>query len=253
MQMIKTFIALLSVTSVAFAVDTTRVFDLENNVVADDALGYLYSYDPSTHFGTFEDDANVSGDLFTTMANGKIQTNVTFTLDLTDVMAAAARSEFTTPVVLVNLDLNAMDIGLYLTAEGIGFGKAYNSLQGTTLRYDSLLSNPYSFEGTSGHAYITLTFAQHQNGIKILDNNASTELVTNGYKSASNSSLNSISVNTEYIEGVQFYNAWPTNGNFTDVNEGFDLAMKGKLCPEPATAMLSLLALAGLAARRRRK
>lgn len=30
-------------------------------------------------------------------------------------------------------------------------------------------------------------------------------------------------------------------------------AMKERLCPEPATAMLSLLALAGLVVRRRRK
>lgn len=252
MQMIKTFIALLSVTGVAFAVDTTRVFDLEHEVIADDGLGYLYSCDSSTGFGTFEDDANVSGNLFTSIANGKVQTNVTFTLDLTDVMAAAAGSDFTTPVVLVNLDLNAMDIGLYLTTDGIEVGKAKNSLQGTKLSYDSLLSNPGSFEGTSGNTYITLTFVQYQDGVRICGNSSS-DLKNWSYKNANNSSLNSISVNTEYIEGVQFYNAWATNGNFTDVNEGFDLAMKGKLCPEPATAMLSLLALAGLAARRRRK
>lgn len=253
MQMIKTFIALLSVTGVAFAVDTTRVFDLKGDVVAGDGLGYLYSYDPSTRFGTFEDDANVSGDLLSWLSNnGKVQTSVTFTLDLTDVMAAAAESEFTTPVELVNLDLNAMDIGLYLTTEGIEVGKAKNSLQGTELRYDSLLSNPGSFEGKSGDTYITLTFVQYQDGVKIFGNSSS-DLIFWTYRNANNSSLNSIKVNTEYIEGVQFYNAWATNGNFADVNGGFDLEMKGKLCPEPATAMLSLLALAGLAARRRRK
>lgn len=262
MQMIKTFIALLSVTGVAFAAETTSVFDLKQNVVAGDGSGYLYTFDSSACFGTFEDDADVSGNLFYWTVRSKAQTNVTFTLDLTDVMTAADESSFTTPVKLIGFNLNTTPIGLYLTTSGIKFGSGSEqetTLQNATLSYMDLQENRYSFEGTSGHTCITLTFAQYLNGVKILDNtppNTSTgpspALAESSVNDPSNSRLDSILVNTKYIEGVQFYNAWPTNGNFSDVNGGFDLAMKGKLCPEPATAMLSLLCLAGLSARRRK-
>lgn len=62
-----------------------------------------------------------------------------------------------------------------------------------------------------------------------------------------------------YIKAVEFYNDWPTGGSdekFQELTVSLDNQSKPLLTanvPEPTTATLSLLALAGLAARRRRK
>jgi hypothetical protein len=77
-------------------------------------------------------------------------------------------------------------------------------------------------------------------------------------KASGNTSLTSIYVNADYIGCLQFTPEWKGD-DIVNTNAAFDATVKEMLAaatpsvPEPTTATLSLLALAGLAARRRRK
>lgn len=64
---------------------------------------------------------------------------------------------------------------------------------------------------------------------------------------------NGISINTDYLssDSILVYNKKSTD--FSDLKDIADNVLPSGSIPEPATATLSLLALAGLAARRRRK
>lgn len=84
-----------------------------------------------------------------------------------------------------------------------------------------------------------------------------TKLINDGgLKSSGNTSLSSIYVNADYIEALQFAPGWEGDA-IVETNKAFNTDVVGKLgavtIPEPTTATLSLLALCGLAARRRRK
>ena len=219
--------------------------DLSTTITVADGLGYLYSN------GVITDNSAIDGDAIFSLPSAtqtKVQTNVTFTLNLT--AAASAVSEGGTYVNIVNVNM-PMDVGLYLTSTGFVYGYDANNTRNPNLTFNTLAASKYSFEGSDGNKYITLTFAQHKNGLALYDNSGTALISDNNYTSSSNTTMESIYINTTYIEGVQVNPEWPSS--FKDVNTGFDTTMKAQLVPEPTTATLSLLALAGLAARRRRK
>ncbi len=112
------------------------------------------------------------------------------------------------------------------------------------------------FTDKNGDKCITLTFVEtYGSGVQVWSN--TTKLINDtGLKSQSNTSLASIYVNAGYIEALQFAPGWEGD-EIVNTNAAFAAAAVEKLgapaVPEPTTATLSLLALAGLAARRRRK
>ena len=232
----KTFITLLALAGAASAA-TTQVWDLSQSVTSGDFL-----YDAST--GLFTDNTDVEG----TVLNGvdgssKIQTNISFTLNLTKAM------EVTSDTLLLNMDTGG-DIGLALTTSGLS-GAWQGSSWGDAISYDTLLADSGVFADIEGNKYITLTFVEtYGSGVQVWSNTTK-HIDYSGLKSSSNTSLASIYVNSGYVEALQFETEWKGDA-IVNTNVAFN-AEAMQVIPEPATATLSLLALAGLAARRRRK
>ncbi len=235
----KTLIALVALAGVAAAADT-QLWGLSSDVTTG---GYLF--DAST--GLFTDDTDIEGTLLNeTDGAGRIQTNISFTLNLTDAMT------ITDTTTLLNMDM-AGDVGLVLTSTGIT--TTWNGGTGSrvSVGYADLAADTSSFFGNDGDKYITLTMVETYGSGVQLYSNTTKHLNDGGLKGSGNTALTSVYVNSAYVAGVQFSPGWTNEAGFMAKNAVLDAVAQTQLLPEPATATLSLLALAGLAARRRRR
>lgn len=233
----KTFITLLAMVGVASAA-TTQVWDLSQPVTSGDFL-----YDTTT--GLFTDNADVDGTVLNGADGaGRIQTNITFTLNLTAAQAVTGDTQ------LLKMDMGG-DIGLALTTTGLAgtWGDSSNGRGAVT--FETLLADSGVFTGPENQQYITLTFVEtYGSGVQVWSN--TTKYINDtGLKASGNTSLTSIYVNSGYVEALQFDTEWKGD-DIVNTNVAFN-NVASKYIPEPATATLSLLALCGLAARRRRK
>ena len=238
----KTIVALMALAGVAMA--DTQVWDLSTSVTSG-----AYLYDATT--GLFTDNAGVDGTVLNeTDGGGKIQTNISFTLNLTEAKKVISDT------LILNMDMGG-DIGLCVTTTGLAstWGGTTSSSRGS-VSYDTLLADSGVFTNADGDKCITLTFVEtYGSGVQVWSN--TTKLINDGsLKSSGNTSLTSIYANNDIIEALQFAPGWEGDA-IVDTNAAFSAAVIEKLgapaIPEPTTATLSLLALAGLAARRRRK
>ncbi len=222
---------------------TTQVWDFSQSVTSGDFL-----YDTTT--GLFTDNADVDGTVINGADGaGRIQTNITFTLNLTKAQTVTADTK------LLQMDMGG-DVGLAITSTGLA--GTWNGGTGSrgAVTFETLLADSGVMVDEAGNKFITLTFVQtYGSGVQVWSN--TTKLINDtGLKSSSNTSLSSIYANSGYIEALQFDTTWQGD-SIVNTNVAFNEAVATKLnlqyIPEPATATLSLLALAGLAARRRRK
>lgn len=226
----KTLIALVALAGNALAT-STEVWDLTQTVTGSD-----YQYDAST------------GILNGSTLSDQLQTNISFTLNLTEALTV----EEDTLLLEMDMDTIGKAIALYLTSEGmltICGGQAEGSKSWQEEFYDTL--NRCSFTSSAGDQCVTLTFVQTPDEVQMWSNDE--QVFFADELNFENSSLSSIYINKDYVEALQF-----TPGKSEDVaktNAAFDAKVKERLqlVPEPTTASLSLLALAGLALRRRRK
>ena len=237
----KTIVALMALSGVAMA--DTQVWNLSTSVTDGD-----YKYDATT--GLFTDNADVAGTVLNeTDGSGKIQTNISFTLNLTKAMKVTADTK------ILDMDMGG-DIGLCVTSTGLAstWGGTTSGSRGS-VAYETLLADAGVFTSVDGDKCITLTFVEtYGSGVQVWSN--TTKYINDGsLKSSGNTSLTSIYANAGYIEALQFAPGWEGDA-IVNTNAAFNTAAVEKLgaaIPEPTTATLSLLALAGLAARRRRK
>ena len=218
---------------------TTQVWDLSQSVTSG-----AFLYDATT--GLFTDNSAVDGTVLNSVnESNQIQTNISFTLNLT------AAQTVTGDTNLLNMDMGG-DIGLALTTTGLActWQGAIGSSRGS-VAFETLLADSGVFADIEGNKYITLTFVEtYGSGVQVWSN--TTKLINDTtLKSSGNTSLTSIYVNSGYVEALQFETEWKGD-NIVNTNVAFN-AEAMQVIPEPATATLSLLALAGLAARRRRK
>ncbi len=95
-----------------------------------------------------------------------------------------------------------------------------------------------------GDYYTTLTTIVNQDGVKLYDQGGAILFNDSTLKAGANRTPSEVLLNPDYISSVVVTPFTINTGN---------IASTSKMIPEPATATLSLLALAGLAARRRRK
>ncbi len=235
----KTIVALMALAGVAMA--DTQVWDLTTSVTSGD-----YLYDATT--GLFTDNADVAGTVLND-ANGagQIQTNISFVLNLTEAMAV------TSDTLILNMDMGG-DIGLCVTTTGLR-GAWQGAAWGDAVAYDALLADSGVFTTADGDKCLTLTFVEtYGSGVQVWSDTTK-HLDAGGLKASGNTSLTSIYANAGIIEALQFAPGWEGDA-IVNTNAAFAAAAVEKLgavIPEPTTATLSLLALAGLAARRRRK
>ncbi|MDO5472368.1 MAG: PEP-CTERM sorting domain-containing protein [Akkermansia sp.] len=233
----KTLIALAILASQAMA--DTPVWDLSSSVTEGDFL-----YNATT--GLFTDNTAIDG----TVLNDKngvnqIQTNICFTLNLTQAQKVSTNTN------IIKMDM-AGDIGLTITDSGLStiWGDSTNNR--SNVSFETLLADGGLFTTANGDKCITLTFVQtYASGVQVWSNTTK-HIVDGSLKGSTNTSLSSIYINSNYIEAVQFAPGWEGD-NIVNTNKAFDALAQTKLVPEPTTATLSLLALASLAARRRRK
>ena len=238
----KTLIALVALSGVAMA--GTQVWDLSTSVTSGD-----YLYDATT--GLFTDNSEVDGTVLNdTNSDGRIQTNICFTLNLTKAQKVTADTR------LIDMDMGG-DVGLCLTSTGLAstWGGGTSSARGS-VSFDTLLADSGVFIDKNGDKYITLTFVQtYGSGVQVWSNTTKHIDDTN-LRSSGNTSLTSIFVKKDYIEALQFAPGWKGDA-IVNTNAAFNTEVLEKLggvtVPEPTTATLSLLALCGLAARRRRR
>ena len=227
------------------AMADTPVWDLSTSVTSGD-----YLYDATT--GKFTDNAESEGTVLNSV-NGanQIQTNITFVLNLTRAIAVTADTK------LLDMDMGG-DIGLCLTQTGLAstWGGTTSGSRGS-VSYDTLMEDDSIFTAVNGDTCITLTFVQsYGSGVQVWSN--TDKYINDGsLKSSGNTSLSSIYANADYIGCLQFTPEWKGDA-IVNTNAAFDATVKEMIAaapsvPEPTTATLSLLALAGLAARRRRK
>lgn len=236
----KTIIALLALAGVATAANT-QVWDFTTDVTTG-----AYLFDADT--GLFKDNTAVEGTVLNeTNGSNQIQTNISFTLNLTEAMTVETNTK------LLEMDM-AGDVGLALTTTGISttWDGAINADR-KSVSYETLLSDVGVFVGLGGDKYITLTMVQtYGSGIQLYSSTTK-HIDDGGLRASGNTALTSVYVDSAYVAGVQFSPGWTDDAGFKSKNAAFASVAKEKLIPEPTTATLSLLALAGLVARRRRK
>ena len=144
----KTLIALMAAASCAMA--DTQVWDFSTSVTEGD-----YLFDAQT--GLFTDNADVDGTVLSeTNANGQIQTNICFTLNLTEAQKVTGNTQ------LIKMDMTGAstgDIGLRVTTTGLA--TTWNTGDDRqVVTYETLLNDSSVFTNADGDKCITLTFVQ---------------------------------------------------------------------------------------------
>lgn len=243
MTMKRIAVTSLLLAGMGWAADT-RVFDLSTSV---EDPASAYHYDAST--GAFTDNEAIAGTVLNDLSNAsQIQTNISFVLNLTEAMKVSSSTT------LLRMDMNGGDVGLCLTTTGVASTwNSSTSASRKSVSYATLLQDTSVFTDADGNQCITLTMAQtYGSGVQLYSNNAQLFSDT-GLKGSTNTTLYSVTLGTDYVEAVQFSPGWLSSQDaWLEKNQAFDTAARAVLMPEPTTATLSLLALVGLAARRRR-
>ncbi len=190
-------------------------------------------------------------DLYTTY-QGRNSVYAANTIVLTLNLTAMEEAAVTENTALLTID-SATDYGLYLTSAGL-VGRWGNGTNGTAKSLAVLLSNDNvcTWEGNK-----LLTVAASFNGSNTYANMQGVSLVaadgslvwqSTGLASENNATFDAITIDTRFVSAIMVKPeilAQAELGNAANYLQ--------TMVPEPATATLSLLALAGLAARRRRK
>lgn len=255
----KTLIALMALAGVVSAADTFVFADLsvsapENGI----------SWNAETKKLTAD-----TGYTLATNTGSNAQTALTFALNLTQ--AATYSSADLCPLITIatanNSGVAQSTYGLWLTDDGLSgrWGNDEYNTRGsnnTLAEYSGVVSIESILTGNSnvytvnGEKYISLTLVTDKScsnnsgdtnnvGVTTYDADGNRVWYCEALAGSSLNQFTSIELNTDYISSAAI-----TPTLLSPTAAGTQAAM---FIPEPATATLSLLALAGLAARRRRK
>lgn len=270
----KTIITLLALAGVAGAA-TTTVTDLTvDQDFTDNSVTYTAPTDNNST-GSF----GGSG-IWASGGGNRAHSALTFVLNLSKIYYDYKTNG--DAITLVKVDTGT-DVGLlwsnYNGQEGItGYwgGNANNAIPyqwdnggGALVTAATLGKDSWSVANNTTDVFITLTMTVAntdgaQGGEQLYAAGSDTSYFSNskGLGSSNNTSITAIEFNTDYIVAASVTSGWVPGTTATSLGTSLQdtfLQANGgkvdavKLIPEPATATLSLLALCGLAARRRRK
>ncbi len=204
---------------------------------------------------------NVNADaLVATIANAAPKSQSSWIADI-DVSRTNGQALHLGPGVVIASSSNTSDatiMGGYAGADGQMRGINFNVSDGSsTITYlSSIVSSAWGYDAETGtsdisSAVISMTGTAGSNcSICITmkkDDGSILEYygTTSGYSFSGVDDINGITFNTDIVESAYFFDSVSTETGIK--------ALHAQIIPEPATATLSLLALAGLAIRRRRK
>ena len=251
----KTFITLLALAGVA-AAETATFSDLTQ----DKAITLSDNNSTITWSAT---DETFTGSIYTTVSGQQARASVSFTLNLTE---AATVGSTKTELVTITKNDYASTMGLWLV-DGKISGRwndgTYDKVSGEgnpgtasgQVSIASILADNENVFTLDGDKFIALTLvldrtsdSNNKNNVGMVLYDVDGSVVWNccSLGAAGFSTYDAIKLNTDYVGNA----ASITNVVLSPVDAGTQAAA---LIPEPTTATLSLLALAGLAARRRRK
>ena len=236
----KTLITLLALCGCAMAT-TTDFLDLSETCT----IGNL-TYDASTSTITTTNNSDLFG-----INNAGLQTILTLKINLTEAKKVTEATN------IITLDF-AADTTIGLVATSSGFSTALNgSTSGrSSVTWDTLESTTNCLTtGSDGDTYIVLSYAHIPAGSfgSTLYNDTATPFFkdTGARRADKSDTLDGIVVNSDLLAAVEVTSTWIDPNSL--VTPFITTSANSLTIPEPTTATLSLLALAGLAARRRRK
>ena len=252
----KTLITLLALASVAVADTATTIF---TDLAQDKTI--TLSEDSRITWSATE--ATFTGDIYTAVTGAQARASVSFTLNLTD--AATVGSTQTELVTITKTGYDGI-IGLWLVdgkISGRWKDETFDTVNGTDhggtasgqVSIASILADNENVFTVDGDKFIALTlvldracdgFNKDNVGMVLYDADGSVVWNCCSLGTSGLSTYDAIKLNLDYVGSA----ASITNAVLSPTDAGTQAAA---LIPEPTTATLSLLALAGLAARRRRK
>ena len=183
-------------------------------------------------------------------------TSFVLTFNLTNI------EETTRPgnVELVTVATNSSTIGLYLQEDGGIIGRWANATNGTATTLATMKDNDNVFIDSNGDSCLALNFVLSlttahggPGGFVGYDADATAVFSHVGLGSTGITSYSSITLNTDYITWAAIDTNPETTVNDVPSWAAHQIPASQLPIPEPTTATLSLLALAGLAVRRRRR
>ena len=243
----KTIITLLALAGVAAAAET---------LTAENATGWVYATGDSYTdwgLGSLSVSANGDGDL-------------TFTGDIaTTITPAGATKQRTVTVIALTLDLAKLDLpeatSRMLTLNGsgniTGLGvNAEGNMTGTWTNNAAYLTSGASLVGTTERSFVyvlgTGNGTQSAGGTQIYADNADTVWSSSGLK-GDLGNISTMTLESWAVDALVSMVVWSGAEAYGNKEIAAQAFAANQSLPEPTTATLSLLALAGLAARRRRK
>lgn len=226
-----------------FAMATTTDFlDLSKTTT----IGNL-TFDSTTSTIT----TTVGTDMWAINSAPGLQTILTLKINLTQA------SRVSTDTNIVTLDFTnpaKSDVGLMATSTGLSASLGGSTENRSSVSWTDLATKTNCLTmGSDGDQYIVLSFAHIPNGAygaSLADDTGYLFKDVNARYADGLDTLAGIKVNTALLAAIEVKSDWATPNTLV---VPFVTTSAGSIIPEPATATLSLLALCGLAARRRRK
>ncbi len=245
----KTIIALIALAGVAYA--GTEFTDLSTGKTLS-GITYNLPAAESTK-------ASFTGSISKPGGGDVAEVGVALTLNLTDIQAFFSTAENSTKsITLMTFDVDT-NVGLALTNSGItGMwdDKIWNNASNFTISYASLND---TWVGKDGDTYVTIAVSHanvggNDGGLMVYSPDEKLGGY-NGLGSSSNDNMTKIEFDTAYVISAAINPGWSDSSTCQSLAASLATSTKAitGVIPEPTTATLSLLALCGLAARRRRK
>ncbi len=252
----KTLITLLAFAGMAFG-EVTMFTNLGDTTSTVNSITYApgveltgLPFTDGVSIGSFTHTSNNIGGT----SGDKAAITVAFTLNLTQALLTE------TQVDLIGISGNSGDVGLTLLGDGKAQGKWNGGTDGSSRM---TLSDLSSYAYTVGEElFVTLTLTASKpsgnggRGVQVYVNDGTCVFNHSSLATNNNTSFDAITVNTSLISSIAIDPSHPefvTAGASSPEAAAIGRALQAAVIPEPTTATLSLLALAGLAARRRRK